>query len=401
MTDEKPKRHESRYKIEEGDGKLLFGMLAGKMNLATREQIEDCLDTQKEFIAKGVKKRIAQVFIDKGYLSEDEAKKVLAAQKTSLPKKIDTPYEDLVSLYGFASRDTVAQAMEEFKASGRPGAELQDFFVEKGIVTKEQNRVIAVAGRRLAGKSKPKTRLLMVAECPNCFETITKSTKTCPHCKAPVEDSVSEENLAALSEACSPGESRNSCNSCHMTLPDGALDCPYCGAETDRVERRRKPPGSKGSGPVLFLVIIIAAVAVITSVVAGIVACYASGRSEVGVSDPDAILSAWIGRAIKSIENNSAGEIEALVDPRVLATIGGASPDEIRNFLLNTTAPKDAGVTIATERRFKMTAGDRAFVWLQYTVRGATGEESHAVKWRVRLADKERWLVTSVSEPSS
>ena len=43
MTNEKPKRHKSRYEIQDGDGKLLFGMLAGKMDLATKEQIEDHL----------------------------------------------------------------------------------------------------------------------------------------------------------------------------------------------------------------------------------------------------------------------------------------------------------------------------------------------------------------------
>ncbi|RME72178.1 MAG: hypothetical protein D6776_09225, partial [Planctomycetota bacterium] len=57
--------------------KLLFGEIALKKQLVTREQVEECLEIQKRLKEMGISKTLGAIMHDKKYLSMVEIKEIL------------------------------------------------------------------------------------------------------------------------------------------------------------------------------------------------------------------------------------------------------------------------------------------------------------------------------------
>ena len=88
--------------------RLLFGMLACRMNMISVEQLHDVLIQQHE---NKINKRIGELFISKGLLSEDQVKEVLEYQKKE--KQEDIPAELLMDI-GILPTDIIEKEYSDF-----------------------------------------------------------------------------------------------------------------------------------------------------------------------------------------------------------------------------------------------------------------------------------------------
>jgi len=97
--------------------KLLFGVVAMSMGYATREQVNECIDIQRQ---SEVKRRLGDIMRQRGYLTEVQVKEILSVQgrkeeTTSVP---DTPsgrrrfIGEILIERGYIDRQTLNNALK-------------------------------------------------------------------------------------------------------------------------------------------------------------------------------------------------------------------------------------------------------------------------------------------------
>lgn len=60
-------------------GHMLFGFIGIGLGMITKNQLDECLETQKQ--GTGSNHRLGDIMLDKGYLTSDQIQKILSIQQ--------------------------------------------------------------------------------------------------------------------------------------------------------------------------------------------------------------------------------------------------------------------------------------------------------------------------------
>lgn len=107
-------------------GTKFFGVIAMGMGMITKDQLEECLETQRE---STVPRRLGAIMRARGYLTGDQIKEILAVQGKTKERSYKTPPkhervkllgEILVDL-GYIDRGTLRTAIRQYESFRREG----------------------------------------------------------------------------------------------------------------------------------------------------------------------------------------------------------------------------------------------------------------------------------------
>ncbi|RME86953.1 MAG: serine/threonine protein kinase, partial [Planctomycetota bacterium] len=128
---------------------LVFGKIAIKNQLATPEQIEECLKIQAELEQKNQSKPLGEIMIEKGFLTLDQVQQILKAQSQTTIIQKNYLFGIIAIQNQFATKDQVLECLR-IQKSHNPPRKLGKIMLEKGYldecqvaaILKVQNRIM-------------------------------------------------------------------------------------------------------------------------------------------------------------------------------------------------------------------------------------------------------------------
>ncbi|MHC4599137.1 MAG: hypothetical protein ACYS47_09040 [Planctomycetota bacterium] len=142
-------------KAKKSDAHLLFGRIARKHRFVLPDDLEECLIIQQKLRLMGGEKRLGEVLIDQGYLSEEHVLWVLKRQRgkgETFPAET-IRFGDLASLNGFVRPAAVDKALKVQRKAAKKGEPLRigEILVAGGEMTPTERDAILAVQKRLRG----------------------------------------------------------------------------------------------------------------------------------------------------------------------------------------------------------------------------------------------------------
>lgn len=131
-----------------GVGEFFFGSLAIKNNLATQEEVEECLDIQNELSKNGVNKSLGKIMMENGLLSEKQVKLLLQAQKTTEMMLEDTLCGKIALKNGLVTKEQLVECLQEQRRNPKLGP-IGQIMLDKGYLNDQQLEAILKTQQRL------------------------------------------------------------------------------------------------------------------------------------------------------------------------------------------------------------------------------------------------------------
>jgi hypothetical protein len=132
---------------------LLFGVIAVKNSVISREQLDDAIRHQWDKAGGGIGPTLGEVCQKLGYLSEEEVNAVLWAQAKSEALLEDALCGQIAIRNGILTQEQLDSALDEQKRRG-PGARLGHILIERGDLSLQAVHAILTSQKRMkAGPS--------------------------------------------------------------------------------------------------------------------------------------------------------------------------------------------------------------------------------------------------------
>ncbi|RME78836.1 MAG: hypothetical protein D6785_11710, partial [Planctomycetota bacterium] len=136
---------------------LLFGKIVLNNHLATEEQVKECLALEEKYLKEGISKPLADIFVEKGYLSKKQAQKVMEAQQLSIRLRNDSLLGKLAIKNHLMKPEQVQECLDYQKQIGY-SKRIGEIFLEKGYLSDKHYRALLQAQERILSAQKAKER---------------------------------------------------------------------------------------------------------------------------------------------------------------------------------------------------------------------------------------------------
>ncbi|MHC4779701.1 MAG: hypothetical protein ACYTFG_14090 [Planctomycetota bacterium] len=142
-------------KAKKDEAFLLFGRLARKHRFVLPDDLEECLIIQQKLKLMGGRKRLGEVLIDQGYLTDEHVLWVLKRQRgggETYPTET-TLFGDLAAVNGFIRPMAVEKALKVQRKESKRGESLRvgELLVARGEMTPPERDAVLALQERLRG----------------------------------------------------------------------------------------------------------------------------------------------------------------------------------------------------------------------------------------------------------